>query len=157
MSVLKKETRSTRSMAHSPRRAAGWAKKVGAGYQRLPVALRAILWAVFFTGFAGYSALLIRQGLKGETDAVGSGIGWEPAFLPEVIAGPKGGDHPQSISREQYRLLLKAQAGLDSLQAICAPCYQVLLARNPGFEDSLRQIIRVYQNQFVQPIQSKQP
>lgn len=133
-----------------PKRLADW---LAVCYSRFPRLIRIAIWAVFFTGFAAYSALSIREGLKGRSVL---GLSIQPLQAAPTIglgrqqAGPR-------LNRTAYEQLLKATAGLDSLKKLCFPCYQELTAHHPGFEDSLKQIIQVYYNQFMQPKQNFRP
>lgn len=133
-----------------PKRLADW---IAVSDSRLPRLIRIAIWAVFFTGFAAYSAISIRDGLKGRS-ALSLSI--QPFEATPTIArsSPQAGP---GLSKTEFEQLLKATAGLDSLKKICFPCYQELTAHHPGFEDSLKQIIRVYYNQSIQPKQNFRP
>ncbi len=119
------------------------ADRVAIGYNRLPRFVRALIWVVFFTGFAAYSALSIRDGLQGKSNSGLSISALEPA--PEIgIGSPPA---RPLLSSAEYGQVLKATRSLDSLRRICLPCYEELTAHHPGFADSLKQIIRIYNNQ----------
>jgi hypothetical protein len=130
------------------------ASRIGKLYSRLPALLKGGIWATFFIGTASYSVLLIRDGLNGNSETA----------LPEPVLSvtmpvPARAEQQTAanLSRTEYQQLLKAEQGLDSLKQICPACYHQLLLAHPGFQDSLRHIIRVYQNEVKQPSQTNQP
>ena len=122
-------------------------------YGRLPRLIRIAVWAVFFTGFAAYSAFSVREGLRGQGPP---GLSIQPLQAAPSV-GMGSGQAGPGLSKTEFGQLLKATAGLDSLKKICFPCYQELTAHHPGFEDSLKQIIQVYYNQFTEPKQNFRP
>ncbi|ODS74180.1 MAG: hypothetical protein ABS46_19695 [Cytophagaceae bacterium SCN 52-12] len=140
---------------NSNERPPGWARMLTGGletgYNRLPAIARIVIGVVFFVSVATYSALLIRDGIRSQSQQALSITGIQPGTVA------KGNDLPSRLSRDEYDKLLKAQESLDSLKRICSPCYNEFLLVHPGFADSLKQILLCNQREFLLPQTNQQP
>ena len=148
---MKRKTTSNERDKDSPRWLFRLSEWLETGYNRLPATARILIGAVFFVSVAGYSTLLIGDGIGSQSQQALS----ITVIQPGAVA--KGNDIPGRLSRDEYDKLLKAQESLDSLKRICAPCYNEFLLIHPGFADSLKQILLRYQKEFSLPQTNQQP
>ncbi len=148
---MKRKTISNQSRKDSP----SWLFRLSlwleARCKRLPVTARILIGAVFFVSVAGYSTLLIRDGIRSHSPQALS----ITKIQPGTIA--KGHDFSRTLSQDEYDKLLKAEESLDSLKRICSPCYNEFLLSRPGFADSLKQILLRYQKEFLSTKTNQQP